>query len=83
MNKRLVKREAIDVEFQMADGIKTYDILSGSNLRGEMIRLGVPVRDVLRVSNSVDLIRRKARGRRFAFRLAYLSPPCFACRSST
>lgn len=43
MNKRLVKRENIKVEFLMPDGTKAYDIHAGSNLRGEMIRLGVPV----------------------------------------
>lgn len=43
MCKRLVKRESINVQFELPDGNKGYDIKAGSNLRGEMIRLGVPV----------------------------------------
>lgn len=41
--KRLVKREPINVEFELPDGNRDFEILAGSNLRGEMIRLGVPV----------------------------------------
>lgn len=41
--KRLVKRESIKVSFQLPSGNQQHDILAGSNLRGEMIRLDVPV----------------------------------------
>ena len=41
--KRLVKRKTINVQFELPDGDKSYDIKTGSNLRGEMIRLDVPV----------------------------------------
>ncbi|CAN0204861.1 unnamed protein product [Ascophyllum nodosum] len=43
--KRLVKRKTINVQFELPDGDKSYDIKTGSNLRGEMIRLDVPVYD--------------------------------------
>lgn len=42
--KRLVKRESINVQFDLPGGNRDYDIKAGSNLRGEMIRLDVPVR---------------------------------------
>lgn len=41
--KRLVKRESIKVQFELPGGSREYDIKAGSNLRGEMIRLDVPV----------------------------------------
>lgn len=41
--KRLVKREAIKVQFELPGGSREYDIKAGSNLRGEMMRLDVPV----------------------------------------
>lgn len=41
--KRLVKRESISVQFELPGGSREYDIKAGSNLRGEMIRLDVPV----------------------------------------
>ncbi|CAN0476492.1 unnamed protein product, partial [Hapterophycus canaliculatus] len=41
--KRLVKRESINVQFELPNGYREYDIKAGSNLRGEMIRLDVPV----------------------------------------
>ncbi|CAM9701604.1 unnamed protein product [Choristocarpus tenellus] len=43
--KRLIKREMLDVVFKLPNGDRTEAILAGSNLRGEMIRLGVPVYD--------------------------------------
>eukprot|EP00752_Nemacystus_decipiens_P004373 g3997.t1 len=43
--KRLVKRESINVQFELPSGSREYDIKAGSNLRGEMIRLDVPVYD--------------------------------------
>eukprot|EP00903_Cladosiphon_okamuranus_P015477 g14289.t1 len=43
--KRLVKRESINVQFELPDGSREYDIKAGSNLRGEMMRLDVPVYD--------------------------------------
>ncbi|CAN0148162.1 unnamed protein product [Pylaiella littoralis] len=43
--KRLVKREAIKVQFELPGGSREYDIKAGSNLRGEMMRLDVPVYD--------------------------------------
>lgn len=42
--KRLVKRESISVQFELPSGSRDHDIKAGSNLRGEMIRLNVPVR---------------------------------------
>lgn len=41
--KRLVKRETINVKFELPGGSRDFDIKTGSNLRGEMIRLDVPV----------------------------------------
>lgn len=41
--KRLVKRENVHVVFALPNGNQEYDIMAGSNLRGEMIRLDVPV----------------------------------------
>lgn len=41
--KRLVKRETIDVKFELPGGTRDHEIKAGSNLRGEMIRLDVPV----------------------------------------
>lgn len=41
--KRLVKRQTIKVMFELPGGSRDYDIKTGSNLRGEMIRLDVPV----------------------------------------
>eukprot|EP00904_Undaria_pinnatifida_P000067 jgi/Undpi1/10060/HiC_scaffold_28.g12514.m1 len=43
--KRLVKRETIDVKFELPGGTRDHEIKAGSNLRGEMIRLDVPVYD--------------------------------------
>ncbi|CAM9230721.1 unnamed protein product [Discosporangium mesarthrocarpum] len=45
VSKRLVKRETLDVVFELPDGDSTMQILAGSNLRGEMIRAGIPVYD--------------------------------------
>lgn len=41
--KRLVKRETISVKFELPGGTRDHEIKAGSNLRGEMIRLDVPV----------------------------------------
>lgn len=41
--KRLVKRETINVKFELPGGTRDHEIKAGSNLRGEMIRLDVPV----------------------------------------
>ncbi|CAM9369157.1 unnamed protein product [Ectocarpus sp. 12 AP-2014] len=43
--KRLVKRESINVQFELPSGTRDHEIKAGSNLRGEMIRLDVPVYD--------------------------------------
>ncbi|CAN0329787.1 unnamed protein product, partial [Laminaria digitata] len=42
---RLVKRETINVKFELPGGTRDHEIKAGSNLRGEMIRLDVPVYD--------------------------------------
>lgn len=42
--KRMVKRESINVQFELPSGSRDHEIKAGSNLRGEMIRLDVPVR---------------------------------------
>ncbi|CAM9101113.1 unnamed protein product [Phaeothamnion confervicola] len=44
--KRLVKRQPVEVVFELPDGVrKSVSMLGGSNLRGEMIRYGVEVYD--------------------------------------
>lgn len=44
----MVKRESINVQFELPSGSREYDIKAGSNLRGEMMRLDVPVRTLSR-----------------------------------
>lgn len=56
--KRLVKRESINVQFELPGGNREYDIKAGSNLRGEMIRLDVPVREPPSPANSAPRYRR-------------------------
>lgn len=55
--KRLVKRESIKVSFELPSGNEEHDILAGSNLRGEMIRLNVPVSSSACFSRSVTISR--------------------------
>ncbi len=67
--KRLVKRESINVQFDLPGGNREYDIKAGSNLRGEMIRLDVPVRAAeLRPSAP----REQQRARRHRYRVLFL-----------